>query len=141
MDPPAVNDISYNRFLEQEKLMGSRCRHCRARFVPPRPLCVDCHKADMEWVEMTGSGQLAAFTCISIVPPAMEARGFGRHRPYISGVVELDDGGRVDARIVGLDPKCPEDILVGMRLKATFLHESAGGENHTSLAFTPEQST
>jgi len=141
MDQPPVNDISYNRFLEQEKLMGSRCRQCNARFVPPRPLCVDCHAADMEWVEITGNGKLAAFTCISIVPPAMEARGFGRHQPYISGVVELDGGGRVDARIVGLDPRCPENILVGMRLKTTFLHEFAGEEKYTSLAFAPDQST
>ena len=141
MDQPLVNDISYNRFLEREKLMGSRCRQCRARFIPPRPLCIDCHAADMEWVEISGRGQLAAFTCISIVPPAMEARGFGQHQPYISGVVELDGGGRVDARIVGLDPQRPEDMLVGMRLKATFLHESAGEEKHTRLAFAPDQPT
>ena len=139
MDLPPVNDISYNRFLKEEKLMGSRCRRCNARFVPPRPLCTGCHLADMEWFEATGSGHLAAFTSINIVPPKMEAFGFGRSNPYVSGVVELEGGGRVDARIVGVDARQPETIRVGMRLKATFLHETAEGISHTSLAFTPDE--
>lgn len=137
MDQPPVNDISYNQFLGQDKLMGSRCRNCGSRFVPPRPLCIDCHGAAMEWVEMAGDGRLAAFTCISIVPPKMTQRGFGRNNPYISGVVELKGGGRVDARIIGIDASKPENIQIGMSVRVTFLHEKEGENTAISLAFQP----
>ncbi len=30
MDQPPVNDISYNWFLEQDKLMGASCENCGA---------------------------------------------------------------------------------------------------------------
>jgi uncharacterized OB-fold protein len=137
MDKTPVNDISYNRFLEQEKLMGTQCQSCGARYVPPRPLCIGCHGSVMEWVEESGNGRLAAFTIISIAPPSMEARGFGRQNPYVSGVVELNGGGRVDARIIGVDTGKPESIRIGMKVMATFLHEKEGNETRTSLAFQP----
>jgi len=127
------NDISYSRFLEENRLMGSHCRQCGRRYVPPRAICIECFSRDMQWVEFAGQGQLAAFTCIRVAPPAMEALGYGRHRPYVSGVVALDEGGRVDARIDGVDADHPEQIQVGMRLKVTYLRE---GEQ-TVLAFEP----
>lgn len=133
MEDRPFNDISYNRFIEEKKLMGSRCRQCDARYVPPRAVCVQCFGRDMAWVEFQGQGRLEAFTCIHVVPPAMEALGYGRQHPYLSGVVALDEGGRVDARIEGVDTEHPEKIQVGLRLKATYLKEG----NHTVLAFEP----
>jgi uncharacterized OB-fold protein len=137
MEPRPFSDHSYNLFLNEEKLMGSRCKACGARFVPPRPLCVKCFKSDMEWVEMSGKGELVAFTCIAIAPPFMMAQGYDRKHPYCSGVVELDDGGRVDARIERVDPTRPQDIKVGMPVKAKFLHRQDPKEPETYLAFEP----
>jgi uncharacterized OB-fold protein len=91
----------------------------------------------MEWVEESGDGRLAAFTIISIAPPSMEARGFGRNNPYVSGVVELDGGRRVDARIIGVDTGKPGSIQVGMKVTVKFLHEKEGDKTRTSLAFQP----
>ncbi|MGD8943503.1 MAG: OB-fold domain-containing protein, partial [Desulfobacterales bacterium] len=75
--------------------------------------------------------------CITIAPPFMIAQGYNRKNPYISGVVELDEGGRVDARIEGLDPNKPEAIKVGMSLKAKYLHTEVGDKKETYLAFEP----
>lgn len=137
MEQRPFSDHSYNLFLNEEKLMGSRCKACGARFVPPRSLCVKCFKSDMEWVEMSGKGALVAFTCIAIAPPFMMAQGYDRKHPYCSGVVELDDGGRVDARIERVDPTRPQDIKVGMPVKAKFLHRQDPKEPETYLAFEP----
>jgi len=93
----------------------------------------------MEWAEMKGRGKLAAFTFINIPPPSMIAQGYSRKNPYCSGVVELEEGGRVDARIEGVDPAKPEDIKVGMPVKAKFLHREQEGRQETYLAFEPEQ--
>jgi uncharacterized OB-fold protein len=91
----------------------------------------------MEWVQMTGKGRLAAFTCITVAPPFMIAQGYNRKNPYISGVVELEEGGRVDARIEGVDTDKPEDIKVGMPLKVKYIHREVEGKKETYLAFEP----
>jgi uncharacterized OB-fold protein len=127
------SDISYERFLNEEKLMGSRCRECGSNFVPPRPLCQSCYSSEMEWVEMKGKGKLATFTCISIAPPLMIAQGYNREHPYCSGVVELEEGERVYARIEGVDATEPEIGWVGMPMRVKFLHR----EKETYLAFEP----
>ena len=138
MEQRPFSDISYETFLNEDKLMGSRCGKCGALSVPPRPICVEFHSSDMAWEEMTGKGKLSAFTCIAIGPPFMIEEGYDRHNPYCSGVVELEEGARVDARIEGVDTKQPETINVGMPLKVRYLHRNKDGLDFTYLAFAPE---
>lgn len=86
---------------------------------------------------MKGTGKLAAFTCISIGPSFMIAEGYDRRNPYCSGVVELEEGPRVDARIEGVDPKQPEKIQIGTPLRVKFVHSQRDGRPVTYPAFTP----
>ena len=86
---------------------------------------------------MKGKGRLAAFTCITVAPPFMIAQGYDRKHPYISGVVELEEGGRVDARIEGVDANEPEGIKIGTPLRVKFLHRGEGDNRETYLAFQP----
>jgi len=137
MEERPFSDISYEKFLNEEKLMGTRCKGCGTQYVPPRSICVDCYGSDMEWIEMNGRGRLAAFTCINIPPPFMIAQGYNRKNPYCTGVVELEEGARVDARIEGVDCGKPEDINVGMPLKVKYLHRDEGEKRETYLAFEP----
>jgi len=140
MEQRTFNDISYEQFLKEEKLMGSRCKDCGALFVPPRSICIKCYSSEMEWVEMKGEGRLAAFTCITVAPPFMMAEGYDRKHPYCSGVVDLEEGSRVDARIEGIDANKPKDIKVGMPLRVKFLHRGEGEKTETYLAFEPVKS-
>ena len=103
MEERPFSDVAFEKYLREDKLMGSRCKNCEALYVPPRPICVTCAGDDLVWEEMSGKGKLAAFTCISIGPSAMIAEGYNRNNPYCSGVVELVEGPRVDARIEGVD--------------------------------------
>jgi uncharacterized OB-fold protein len=64
MEERPFSDISYEQYLKEEKLMGSRCKKCGALFVPPRSICIKCYSSEMEWVEIKGEGRLHAFTCI-----------------------------------------------------------------------------
>ena len=137
MEVIPFNDISYERFLGEEKLMGSRCRKCGTLFLPPRAICIKCHSTKMEWVEMKGKGKLAAFTCIAIGPPFMTREGYDRKHPYVSGVVELDEGVKVVARIEGVNGSRPEPIKIGTPLHVQFLHRGEGGNSTTFLAFRP----
>lgn len=137
MESRPFNDHSYEAFLEEEKIMGSRCRKCGALFLPPRPLCISCQSIDMEWTSFQGAGKLTAFTSIAVAPPAMAKEGFGRNNPYVVGVVELVEGNKIVGRIIGLDAKKPENIKVGSPLKAEFVHAGPGSSQPTYLAFRP----
>jgi uncharacterized OB-fold protein len=137
MEARPFNDISYERFLSEDKLMGSRCSKCGVLSVPPRSICIKCYGTEMEWVEMKGNGKLAAFTSIAIGPPFMIKEGYDRKHPYVSGVVELEEGVRVVARIEGVDGSKPETIKIGTPLQVEFLHRGEGVNSTTFLAFRP----
>ncbi|MBE0430941.1 MAG: Zn-ribbon domain-containing OB-fold protein [Dehalococcoidia bacterium] len=137
MEDRPFNDISYEQFLNEDKLMGSRCRQCGALSVPPRPICTKCYASEMQWVEMRGEGKLAAFTCIAIGPPLMMKEGYDRKHPYVAGVVELEEGARVVARVEGVDGSKPETIKIGTPLRVEFLHRGEADDAMTFLAFRP----
>lgn len=137
MEERPISTISFNQFLNEEKLMGSRCKKCGSIYLPPRPICIKCYSSDMEWVEMKGKGKLAAFTCIHVGPPWMVEQGYDRNHPYCSGVVELEVGVKIDARIEEVDANKPETISIGLPLTVTFLHRGEGEEMNTFLAFKP----
>jgi uncharacterized OB-fold protein len=137
MEKRPFNDIAYEQFLNEEKLMGSRCQKCGALFVPPRPICIKCYANKMEWIETKGNGKLVAFTCIAIGPPFMIKEGYDRKHPYVSGVVELEEGARVVARIEGVDGSKPESIKIGIPLRVEFLHRGKANNLKTFLAFKP----
>jgi uncharacterized protein len=137
MEQRPFNDISYELFLSEDKLMGSRCRRCGTLYVPPRPMCTSCYDSEMEWAQTKGRGKLAAFTCIAIGPPLMMNEGYDRKHPYVAGVVELEEGARVVARIEGVDGSKPETIRIGAPLRVEFLHRGDADDQVTFLAFKP----
>ena len=137
MEDRPFSDTAFEKYLSEEKLMGSRCAQCSALYVPPRPICTKCRGDSLAWEEMSGSGKLAAFTCISIGPSFMIAEGYNRSNPYCSGVVELDEGPRVDARIEGVDAKNPDAIRIGTPVRMKFIHGQRQGLPITYLAFEP----
>ncbi len=137
MEVMPFNDFSYERFLTEEKLMGSRCQSCGSLFVPPRTICIKCYGSDMEWIEMKGRGKLAAFTCIAVGPPFMRKEGYDRKHPYVSGVIQLEEGVKVVARIEGVDGNKPETIRIGTPVQVQFLHRGEGENLTAFLAFRP----
>jgi len=137
MEERPFSDISYRRFLEEDKFMGSKCRKCGQLYVPPRYFCIECRSDDMEWHEMEGEGELAAYTCISIGPSFMIEEGYDRKNPYCTGVVTLAEGPRIVARIEGVDARDPESIKIGTPMTVEFLHRGEGDEARIFLAFRP----
>jgi uncharacterized OB-fold protein len=101
-----VNDfISY---LEDGKVMGTRCNECGLFFFPPRADCHQCLTSDMEWVEVSGKGKLVTYSKLEFAPI-----GFGDDLPYAIAV--LDYG---EYKIFGrISSDVPEDeIQVGMEM-------------------------
>ncbi len=134
-----INGAQFYEFLNQQRLMGSRCTPCGEIHVPPRPVCGKCRDGEIEWVELSGAGKLAAFTIIYIAPTAMLEAGYSRKQPYCSGIVELEEGPRISAQILGVDVAHPESIEVGMPLKVAFVQRGEGDAAQTYLAFEPDR--
>ena len=129
---------SFKQYLNEKKLMGSHCPNCDESFLPPRAICSHCHNDRMEWIEFKGSGKLAAFTSIYIAPTAMIAAGYGRDKPYLAGIVELEEGVKVSGQILSLDASRPEEVKIGTPLVAEYIERGEGDTKKMALAFRVE---
>ncbi len=135
MSEQAFTGTAFYGFLKEHKLMGARCPQCGAIYAPPRPLCPACPDNEMEWVELSGAGKLASYSVIAIAPTAMLEAGYGRENPYCSGVVELAEGPRISAQILGVDVAHPEKIVIGTPVQAVFIERGEGEAQKTFLGF------
>ncbi|MHA1688112.1 MAG: Zn-ribbon domain-containing OB-fold protein [Promethearchaeota archaeon] len=129
---------NYLEFLQNKKLMGTRCKNCGELYIPVRKLCIKCYSANMEWVEMSGEGELAAFTCITVGTPYFIEKGYDRNHPYCFSIIKLKEGPMVSAQLVGVDESKPETIEIGMPVKVKFLESTIKGETKIDLGFEPK---
>ena len=95
---------SFQHFLSQGQLKASQCTDCQRKFLPVRALCPNCGQTNLEWVDLSGKGKLAAYTSVYIGPTFMNEEGFSRDKPYLTGIVELEEGPKISARLLDLDP-------------------------------------
>jgi uncharacterized OB-fold protein len=126
---------SFQAYMNEGRLMGSRNRETGEVFAPPRPIDPNTHGEDMEWVELSGRGTLAAFTSVYIGTTAMIESGYDRTKPYVAGIVELEEGPRISAQIAGVDGKQPDIDWIGRAVRATFIERSQGDKRRAYLAF------
>ena len=124
----------YKKLQEDGQLTGVRCTACGRRSPQARPMCAACHSLEVEWHAFSGRATLSTFTCISVVPDYWGQKGYGRNNPYCSGIVTLEEGPRISARITGVDGNQPQNIQTGMSL---VLDLEDFDPEHPSLAFRP----
>ena len=115
--------------------MTVKCAKCGGVYAPPRAICPNCHSEEMEWMEASGKGKLAGFTIIYSGPTFMVEQGFDKKNPYVSGIVELEEGTFISARVTGLDLSKPAEIKVGTPLNVDFAEFGEGDAKKTYLAF------
>ena len=129
---------NYLEYINSKKLMGSKCKKCGTFDVPPRKLCIKCNSTDMEWVEMSGKGKIAAFSCIGVGTTFMVSKGYSMKKPYCFSVIQLDEGPMISGQLVGVDETKPDDIKIDTPVHTTFLEtELEGGEIRVDLGFEP----
>jgi hypothetical protein len=128
---------NYLDAIQNKKLMGSKCKDCGTQFVPPRKLCTECNSTDNEWVEMSGKGKVAAYSCIGVGTTFMVNKGYSMKEPYCFSVIELEEGPMISGQLVGVDEKNPDSIEVGMPVKVKFLETDLKGETRVDLGFEP----
>lgn len=65
----------------------------------------------------------------------MNEEGYGRNKPYLTGIVELEEGVMISARLLGLDAENPSEIKIGTPLEFSTIEIGEGDDISTQLAF------
>lgn len=102
-----VND--FIDYLEQNKVMGTKCKQCGKIFFPPRADCYNCFSSDMDWFEVSGTGKLLTYSKLQFGPV-----GFENDLPYTIAVLDFGDY-KVFGRLADDVPQ--EEIQSGMPMK------------------------
>ena len=116
---------------DERKIIAPRCGQCGKVFIPPRKVCPSCFTENMEWVNLSGEGTLVSY---SVARRQLESIPKGKQVPVIWGLVKLD--GADSALLHYLDGVKPEDVTIGMRVKAVFA-DARKGTMHDIAHFTP----
>lgn len=135
MSTYSLNTTSFYKALDEGKLIGSRCKDCGYVAVPQRQICPKCHADQMEIIEFSGEGKLAAYTVVFVPPTEMLQAGYDSKNPYCTGIVELVEGPRVNAQILGFDLSKPSTIKIGTQLHMTTVERGTDERKHKFLAF------
>ena len=112
-----VND--FIDYLEDGKVMGTRCRDCGRSFFPPRADCCQCLTSNMDWFEIDGTGRLITYSKLEFAPI-----GFQEDVPY--RIALLDYGAyKVFGRLAA--DLGDDEVKVGMQLK-TVVNQLPNGQ-------------
>lgn len=98
--------------LREGKLCASACANCKRVAFPPRADCPVCLSDKFDWIVLSGLGTVYSFTAVHAAPPAFDSM-----TPYILGLADLDEGGRL---IAWFESSLQEsDIHIGMKVRVT----------------------
>ncbi len=115
----ATKTEKFVELLQADKLSGTVCKSCGAKFFPPRSDCSYCLSDEMDWFEIKGPGELISYTTAMYAPA-----GFENDVPYSLGVAEFPEGVKVFGR---MDKSIKQDQLkAGMKVKVMVVSSGEG---------------
>lgn len=88
------------------------CGDCGALRHPPGPMCLDCGSPNPKYVVAAGTGEVFSYV-VHHHPPVP-----GKRLPIVIALVELTEGVRVLAEMVGADPG---QVEIGMPVQVDFI--------------------
>jgi uncharacterized OB-fold protein/acyl dehydratase len=111
---PALNRDNSFWFeaAKEHRLVIQRCAQCKVLRHPPRPRCDKCGSYEWDTVDASGKGVVYSF----VVNHYPQVPSFDY--PLAVGLIELKEGTRLVANIVGIDPS---EITIGMPVEVEFV--------------------
>ena len=106
---PISKTLKFCEGIKEGKIYTTKCKKCGKLYVPPVGDCANCLSSDMEWVELSGEGEIETFTHV-IVKPA----SFQNEPPYTVAIARLKEGVRALAWLTGVKKR---DVKVGLKVK------------------------
>ncbi len=119
----------------QPYLEGYKCGNCEAIFLGERTVCSKCGARDqMSAVKLANSGKLYSFSIVHRSFPGIEV-------PYVSAVVDLDDGVAIKGNLIDVEPD-PAKIEFDMPVEVVFDdalgRKDRDGNSYLSYFFKPK---
>ena len=97
--------------VRQHRLEIQRCRECGGYEWTPQMVCGACLEDTLDWTAVSGLGTVYSFTIVRRPQsPAFTA-------PYVVAEVDLDEGPRLLANVIGVEP---EKVRIGLRVAVGF---------------------
>ena len=116
-------------------LEGQRCDDCEAIFLGERSTCSNCGAREkIKPHKLANTGVLYVYSIVHRSFPGVEV-------PFVSAVVDLDNGGTVKGNLINIEPT-PEKIRMGMPVEVVYEVAPAKdreGNEYLSYYFQPRE--
>ena len=115
-------------------LEGYKCGSCGATFLGERDVCSKCGARDqMSAVTLPNHGTLYSYSIVHRSFPGIDV-------PYVSAVVDLDDGTAIKGNLINVEPD-PDKIEFGMPVDVVYAdalgRKDKDGNSYLSFFFQP----
>tara|TARA_Y100001970_G_scaffold6002_1_gene6841 strand:+ start:3328 stop:3756 length:429 start_codon:yes stop_codon:yes gene_type:complete len=115
-------------------LSAQQCNACNAIFLDNRISCSKCFELNnFSTIRLSDTGSLYSYSIVHRSFPGIEV-------PYISAIVDLDDGGTIKGNLINVDPN-PKNISFDMKVKLVFQdalgRKDKDGNSYVSYFFEP----
>lgn len=118
---PAANadSLPYWNAARERRLVIRKCKSCGELHFMPRYLCPVCWSDQLEWIDAKGTGHVHSFSVIHRASDPV----FSSRVPYVIVLIELDEGPRMMANILGEDAL---SVAIGDPVKVRFEDRGSG---------------
>lgn len=139
MSEAAKNALPATPYIQRDDkgecyLEGYRCAECGVTYLGSRKTCSRCFARDrMEAVRLAERGTLHTYSIVYRSYPGIPV-------PYVSAIVDLEDGTTLKGNLIGLEPD-PANISFGMPVQVVFKdalgRKDSEGNSYVSYFFEP----
>ncbi len=113
--PQGESDVYWQKAREHE-LWLRRCDECGHAYFYPRDISPCCFSKNTSWMKASGKASLYTYAIVHRSPHP----GYADDVPFVTAIVELEEGPHMPTNIVGIDDPAPEMLSIGMPLEVTF---------------------
>jgi uncharacterized OB-fold protein len=115
--------ITRSKFLteirDNRTFVGTKCDSCNIVWVPARSTCAKCFGSLKEFVKVGDAGTVTSYTIVN-----NEEACYVMKPPFVLGIIQLDGASTGLVHFIG--EIRPEDMRVGMRVRAVFNEDRRG---------------
>ena len=112
--PQGESDFYWEKAKAHE-LWLRQCDDCGNAYFYPRDISPCCFSKNTSWIQASGKATLFTFAIVHRPPHP----GFREIAPYVTAIVELEEGPKFPTNIV-IDDPTPENLQIDMALEVTF---------------------
>lgn len=110
---PNPDSRAYWAAAREKRLVVQQCRSCGRRHFMARAQCPACWSSQLDWVDCGGGGTVYSASLVHRAPTP----DFSASTPYVIALVDLDEGPRMFANVVGPGAL---GVAIGDRVQVTF---------------------